>query len=137
MNKADKIFYILGLILFFFLALTSILQQNGLFVLTEIGFPCSFRLVTGYYCPGCGGTHAICALAAGNIKESFFYHPVVLYTAACFFLFLFRNTLAFFWNKQTGRQKLPVMHFRTAYIYIGIGLIFLQWIVKNLVLIYS
>ncbi len=47
-----------------------------------LSLPCLFRLFTGLYCPGCGGTRAVLALLSGNIRKSFFYHPFVPYMAA-------------------------------------------------------
>jgi hypothetical protein len=35
------------------------------------GPPCVFHLLTGLYCPGCGGTRAILALLAGNVGLAF------------------------------------------------------------------
>lgn len=46
------------------------------------GFPCLFHLMTGLYCPGCGGTRAVRALFRGDLAMSFQYHPLVLYMAA-------------------------------------------------------
>lgn len=46
------------------------------------GFPCLFHLMTGLYCPGCGGTRAVRALLRGDLAMSFQYHPLVLYMAA-------------------------------------------------------
>ena len=45
------------------------------------GFPCLFHLLTGLYCPGCGGTRAFRALLAGNLLLSIRYHPLVAYMA--------------------------------------------------------
>ena len=146
MNTTDKIFYILGLILFGILTVVAVLQNIGMFTLTDYGPACSFLSATGFYCPGCGGTHAVCSLAAGHLLESFLYHPAVLYTAAGFALFILWNTAASFTNHlytqrtsnphDTGnRRKLPYWHFRTVYVYIGIALLLLQWIIKNLLLI--
>lgn len=138
MNRTDKIFYILGLILFCSLLFVSVLQNSGIFTLTKFGLPCSFHQLTGYYCPGCGGTHAICSLAAGNISESFRYHPLVPYTAACFALFLIWNTISTVIHrasrKNADSRPFPFLHFRTVYVYIGIALLFIQWIFKNLVI---
>lgn len=33
--------------------------------------PCIFLELTGYYCPGCGGTRACAALFQGKIVKSF------------------------------------------------------------------
>ncbi len=134
MNQTDKLFYILGLILLFSLGLITVLQHTGVLMLTNLGFPCAFRRVTGCCCPGCGGTRAVCALAAGNWKESFLEHPFVPYAAVCFFVFVIRNTPAFFQNRQTGRRTFSVMHFRTAYLYFGIAIILIQWVAKLILL---
>ena len=137
MNRTDKIFYVIGLILFSSLILVSVLQNTGILVMTELGLPCAFYQATGYYCPGCGGTHAICSLAAGNIPESFLYHPLVPYTAACFALFLIWNTISVILHhrnrKNADRRSFPFLHFHTVYVYIGIALIFIQWFLKNLI----
>lgn len=130
MNGTDKIFYVIGLILAGGLIATAILQATGILVLTDIDMPCSFRSITGIYCPGCGGTHAVCSLARGAVGQSFCEHPFVPYTALCFFVFLTWNTIAMI----EGGRKLRFFHFHTAYVYIGIAIILLQWIIKNVML---
>jgi len=40
--------------------------------------PCGFQRLTGYHCPGCGGTRAVHALLHGRFGESFYYNPLVL-----------------------------------------------------------
>ena len=42
--------------------------------------PCLFHLMTGLYCPGCGGTRAVKYLLQGDWKNSLIYHPFVLYS---------------------------------------------------------
>ena len=39
---------------------------------------CSMHL--GGYCPGCGGTRALIALAHGNLGQALWYHPPVVVT---------------------------------------------------------
>ena len=50
--------------------------------ITGQGFPCLFHLLTGLYCPGCGGTRAFLALLRGDLSLSLSYHPLVAYMAA-------------------------------------------------------
>lgn len=38
---------------------------------TGFGIPCPIRAATGYLCPGCGMTHAVVALLAGDPAEAF------------------------------------------------------------------
>ena len=53
------------------------------------GLPCIFHMLTGLYCPGCGGTRAFFLLFTGHPLRSFLYHPIVLYGAgAAIFLLL-------------------------------------------------
>lgn len=135
LKSIDKAFFIICLILIGGLAALSVLQSTGTLLLTDLGFPCSFRLVSGYYCPGCGGTHAVCALAAGDLITCAKEHAFVLYATFGILIFLLWNTFSTVYNKIAGSAKIPVMHFYTAYIYVGIAIIFIQWIIKNALLI--
>ncbi len=45
---------------------------------------CLFHRLTGYYCPGCGGTRSLVLLFRGDIWGSFRYHPFVLYALFAF-----------------------------------------------------
>lgn len=132
MNHTDKIFFAIGGLLYGLLAITAILQKTDVFSLTEIPASCSFRHVTGLYCPGCGGTHAIVSLASGQVLDSFLYHPLVPYTAACFAIFLLWNSICLLIKNKADSVRF--IHFHILYVYIGIGIIFLQWIVKNIML---
>lgn len=49
---------------------------------TWFRMPCLFQMMTGLYCPGCGGTRAVRALLSGHPVLSFLYHPVVPYMAS-------------------------------------------------------
>lgn len=54
-----------------------VLTANKIF---SLGAPCLFHSLTGLYCPGCGGTRAVRSLLKGDLRMSFQYHPLVLYT---------------------------------------------------------
>lgn len=61
-KKEEKSLYILGWML---LAAAVLLLgiTKGLHMQMKIfSLPCVFRELTGYYCPGCGGTRACAAL---------------------------------------------------------------------------
>lgn len=45
------------------------------------------------YCPGCGGTRAVAALAHGRLLESFCCHPAVPVTAVLAVAYLFSQTV--------------------------------------------
>lgn len=91
---------------------------------------CAFEKITGLYCPGCGGTRAVIALFQGHIIKSFICHPVVPYTFIVYCVFMIRMFLLKHFNigkEKDGRILISI--------YIGIGIIFLQWIVKLVLLI--
>ena len=87
--------------------------------------PCLFRLLTGLYCPGCGGTRAVKALLRGHIVQSFMYHPLVPYLAASA-LFLFICFLVC----RRQRKPFPGIIWKTA-IFIGLFLLTANFLVKN------
>lgn len=92
--------------------------------------PCLFQLVTGLYCPGCGGTRAVMYLLHGDLVNSFIYHPLVPYTA--FVLLLLSGS----WLVGKIRKK-PECYLghELMFIYIGAGIILVNWIVKNVCLV--
>ena len=67
----------------------ALLILAGLFVFSVevLGFRipggCLFHLVTGFYCPGCGGTRAVKAMLTGHFLKSLCYHPAVLPRRCC------------------------------------------------------
>lgn len=112
----------------------ALLILAGLFVfLVEIlGFRipggCIFHLVTGFYCPGCGGTRAVKAMLTGHFLKSLYYHPAVLPTAAMYFMFMGSHTAA----RICKNGKIKGMKFRFLYLYICCGLVVLNVILKNI-----
>ena len=92
--------------------------------------PCMFREITGLYCPGCGGTRAVKALLKARPLVSFFYHPFVIYTAAV--AFWFAVSYMIYWKTKNPKYRL---YLEDRYIYVGLGIIGLNFIVKNFVLL--
>ncbi len=93
------------------------------------GFPCLFQLFTGYYCPGCGGTRATVFLLHGEIGKSFQYHPLVLYMA----LVAVVELGSFALSRMLKKPKLFVERY-AMFTYIGIGIVVVNWIFKNYML---
>jgi len=130
-ERIDRDFYIFGwcgigagaLVLLFSCA-------TGINIFKHL-WPCLFHLLTGYYCPGCGGTRAVQALLAGNLLRSFWYHPFVLYTTVVCGWFMVSQTIE---RISGGRIKIG-MHFREIYMWIAIAIIAVNCLVKNLALI--
>lgn len=93
-------------------------------------FPCLFHALTGLYCIGCGGTRAVKALLRGHPVISLMYHPVVLYCVIVGIWFAVSNLI---W-KKTGNPKYH-KEFTNRYVYVGIGIILLNFIVKNFIIL--
>ena len=93
-----------------------------------LGIPCIFRELTGYDCPGGGGTRACMALLKGKSWQSFLYHPVVPYGATVYFWYMFSHTIEYL---SEGRWKIG-MRYRDIYIKIAAGIIVVQWMIRNL-----
>lgn len=94
--------------------------------------PCYFHLLTGLYCPGCGGTRAWISLLQGHFLQSLAYHPVVLYGTALYLTYVLRNLLAIFpWTRHVHSG----MAFRSLYLYLAVFLILGNWILKNFLLL--
>ena len=97
------------------------------------GFPCLFHLLTGFYCPGCGGTRAIRLLLKGELIKSFCYHPFVPYLAL---VLLLEAVLFFRALIRKGKRPLAGMEGRyPRWVAIGAAIILVNWIVKNVLLV--
>ena len=92
--------------------------------------PCLFQEWTGLYCPGCGGTRAAKALLQGELLTSFLYNPIVLYSVLVAALFAGSRLL----YRKTKNPKFR-LYFDEKYAYVGIGIIVINFVVKNYFLI--
>ena len=94
--------------------------------------PCVFQELTGLYCPGCGGTRALKALLKGDVITSFLYHPLIIYVVLVAVLF----ALSYLIYAKTKNPKFR-LHFDNKYAYIGIGIIVINFVIKNYYLIFE
>lgn len=89
--------------------------------------PCIFHLLTGYYCPGCGGTRAISALLHGKFLLSMYYHPLVLYGAVVYLVFMATQAIG-----RVSRRPEIGMKFHLFYVWVALAILFLNCVVKNI-----
>jgi hypothetical protein len=94
--------------------------------------PCVFQELTGLYCPGCGGTRALKALLKGDVITSILYHPLTLYVVFVAVLFAFSYLI----YAKTKNPKFR-LHFDNKYAYIGIGIIVINFVIKNYYLMFE
>ena len=89
---------------------------------------CLVHTLTGGYCPGCGGTRALIALLHGQVVQSIYYHPLVLYTAVVGGWFMLSQTI----DRLSKNRTDLGMHYRHIYTVIGVGIMLVNCIVKNI-----
>ncbi len=131
--ELDTYFYKTGWILIFICLLYVILARVfGLDLLKHLP-PCAFYTITGYYCPGCGGSRAVAALLHGKLIRSVFFHPFVLYAAVVGGWFMISQTV-----QRLSKNRIRIgLHYRNVYLFIALALIFINLIIKNAVLYFS
>ncbi|MCM1569521.1 MAG: DUF2752 domain-containing protein [Roseburia sp.] len=125
----EKQLYHIGLISLV-AGIVSIYLYFKVFLVYLPTFPCAFYSLFGLYCPGCGGTRAVLALLQGHFLQSLWYHPLVLYVFVMYGGFMLSHTL----------EKCRVLHicgwrFHNWYLYTAVVIVFINWIVKNLLLV--
>lgn len=139
----NKIFYRIGVLIFVITCVAAILQNTRMIDVTTFLYPCLFHQLSGLYCPGCGGTRAVKALLEGHFISCFIYHPVVFYCFILYVVFMGSHTLEHIWKKWNNMQKksphkklfVRGLEFKVIYVYLGILIILVQWMIKNIILL--
>ena len=128
--QMNRYFYIAGWILMALFAMgAAVIHIKGKTILNYVP-PCMFHRVTGYYCPGCGGTRATYALLHGKIITSLYYHPIVVYGVVVGGWFMISQTI-----ERLSQGKLRIgMRYRDLYLWIALTIAIVNCLVKNLVL---
>jgi len=78
---------------------------------------CYFRGLTGLPCPGCGLTRSLCAIAKGELLQSFQYHifgPLVFLIAVGFWVraiaeLIYHKTVILVLSEKTKRRMIPAL----------------------------
>lgn len=130
-TSQDIYLYIIGWVGIGLIIIYLFLKYALHVALIDFAGPCVLNMLTGFYCPGCGGTRAVFALAKGDILKSFVYHPFVPYAAVLGGWFMISQTIE---RISHGKIKIA-LHFRMIYVWVGLALIALNAIWKNGVLL--
>ncbi len=121
----------LGII--FLIVVISFLIILVKFILPNFEVPtCMWNKLLGVYCPGCGGTRAFIALMKGKILLSLWYHPFVIYSVVVYGAFMISHGFA----KITKYRYIKGIPFYPWYLYLGLFIIALNVIIKNVLLIF-
>ncbi len=123
----DYMYISLGIVLILIALLTCIY----LYFFSDMSiFSCAIYENLGIYCPGCGCTRAYLELVHLNIFKSIYYNPTVFYSIVITTLFLFTQTI-----DRIFKFKKHIMPYTNAYLYVGIVILVLNWIVRNILLL--
>jgi hypothetical protein len=76
---------------------SSLLGIGGLLYLkiwlpvTQIGIPCVFHELTGFYCPGCGMTRVALSLLHLDLYQAFRYNPLIFLISPLYIIYTIAN----------------------------------------------
>lgn len=87
----------------------------------------------GIYCPGCGATRAVYSLYAGQILQSAYYNPLILYLVIVDFWYLITEGIAKIFNKE---NKFFVKNIKI-YLYLALIILSLNWVIKIIMLFHG
>ncbi len=134
--KWDEAMFIVGNILVIGLCLGGALYLLAPELFQKLMWPCVFHEMTGFYCPGCGGTRAFRAMLSGDFRKSLWYHPFILYGSVVGGVYYFRYLLAIVLSKWSrGRITPRKPYFYYWYIAVALALYAGNFIWKNGVLL--
>lgn len=89
---------------------------------------CAFKLVTGFDCPGCGGTRAFWYLLHANLPEAARHHVIALFATP----FLFYIYLAWAGKRLFPRLRIPQLNLTPAMMGWFLAAWGVFWVVRNL-----
>lgn len=87
---------------------------------------CIFYKTIGIYCPGCGATRAVYSLYSGEILQSMYYNPFILYLVVVDLWYLITEGITKLLKKE---NKFFVKNIKI-YLYLALIILILNWIIK-------
>lgn len=104
-----------------------VLHSKGISLITGT---CYIYARYGLYCPGCGGTRAINALARGDILTAVYHNVFVVYFAVITIVFMTTQTL-----DVMTRGRVKGMVLRPVWFITGLGILAGQAVIKNILVL--
>lgn len=93
---------------------------------------CPLKIMVGIPCPGCGGTRAIVSLLKGQFLSSLYYNAFATYGCVIYGVFFLTQTM-----QRVTRGRIQGMKYRHRYLWIGIIILILQYLLKLIIPEYS
>ena len=91
---------------------------------------CSFYKTFGIYCPGCGATRAVYSLYNGQILQSVYYNPIILYLVIMSVWYLITEGISKIIKKE---NRFFIKNIKI-YLYLALIILVLNWIIKIIML---
>lgn len=130
-EKEETALFYIGWSLVLFASILALMYHLFPVPFSKLLLPCLVNSMFGIYCPGCGGTRAVSALLHGDFPTSFLFHPLVPYAAIVGGWFLISQSL-----ERLSKHKIRIgMKYRDSYVWAALGILVLNFVVKNLLLI--
>lgn len=128
-DELTDTWFVLGIVFGAFLVVGTLFMYLFGDKIAFQGRQCAFLTITHLYCPGCGGTRSFYYFLHGKFIKSVMFNPFVPYTLAAYFVFMI-NTILVKTTKKAGFTRYPA----SITIYVGVGLLIVQCIVRNILL---
>lgn len=89
-----------------------------------------------FYCPGCGGSRAVRALAGGHILESLRYNPNVLLWLIMLFYIDLRTVIDYIKAKKGGKVPPALPHLKWWMLWVVLAVLLGYCLIQNLLLVF-
>lgn len=90
---------------------------------------CFFYIKCGVYCPACGMTRAFLSLIKGDFFKAIYYNPAFVYVVIAVAVYMISATICKILKKDI------IIKYKNTYLYIGIGILIINCIIRNILLI--
>lgn len=95
------------------------------------GSPCKIHELTGFYCPGCGGTRSVIALFHGRFLVSAVDYPLTIYAVVMYLWFMISQTI-----QRVSRGKYRIgLRWRSGYLWGALAILLAHFVLKNVLYI--
>ena len=119
----------IGVVLFVCLFTVGIVERVAPGFLEQAAPTCFIRQHVGIYCTGCGATRAVLAVVHGQFLQSIYFNAVVMYVILFYGVYVIRGAIYLL-----SKGKYRYMKFHITYVYVGLVIVIVQAIMKNVAL---
>lgn len=97
-------------------------------VIIDVMRPCYIYSLTGFFCPGCGGSRSVAALVHGRFLVCAVNFPLVAYSVIMYLWFMISQTI-----QRVSQNRIPIgLRWRHCYLWIALGILIGHFVAKNI-----